>query len=69
AALKAKYVCKGIPVVLGEFAAYRRNIEDPANQALNHKSVECFNWYVVKTAISNGIIPYYRDTPMNLFNR
>ena len=67
--LKTKFVDKGIPVILGEFGAYRRKIADPSNQALNHSSVEYFNNYVVKTAISNGIIPYYWDTPMNLFNR
>jgi endoglucanase len=69
AGLKSKFVDKGIPVILGEFAAYRRKISDPENQALNHKSVEYFNRYVVQAAINNGIIPYYWDTPMNLFNR
>jgi aryl-phospho-beta-D-glucosidase BglC (GH1 family) len=67
--LKTKYVDKGIPVILGEFAAYRRKIDDPANQELNYKSVEHFNKYVVKSCLSNGIIPYYWDTPNNLFNR
>ena len=67
--LKKKFVDKGIPVILGEFGAYRRKIDDSANQELNNKSVEHFNKYVVKRAISNGIIPYYWDTPNNLFNR
>lgn len=67
--LKTKYVDKGIPVILGEFGAYRRKIDDPVNQELNYKSVEHFNKYVVKSSISNGIIPYYWDTPRNLFNR
>lgn len=67
--LKTKFVDKGVPVILGEFGAYRRKINDQANQKLNHKSVEHFNRYVVKMAISNGIIPYYWDTPGNLFNR
>ncbi len=67
--LKTKFVDKGIPVILGEFGAYRRKIDDPVNQDLNHKSVEHFNKYVIRSAISNGIIPYYWDTPRNLFNR
>lgn len=67
--LKTKFVDKGIPVILGEFGAYRRKIDDPENQNLNNKSVEHFNKYVVKSSISNGIIPYYWDTPNNLFNR
>lgn len=67
--LKTKFVDKGIPVILGEFGAYRRKIDDPVNQDLNNKSVKYFNKYVVKRAIGNGIIPYYWDTPNNLFNR
>lgn len=67
--LKTKFVDKGIPVILGEFGAYRRKIDDPENQDLNNKSVEHFNKYVVKMAINNGIMPFYWDTPRNLFNR
>jgi endoglucanase len=67
--MKTKFVDKGIPVILGEFGAYVRKIDDPVNQELNRKSVKHFNKYVVKKAISNGIIPYYWDTPNNLFNR
>jgi endoglucanase len=67
--LKTKFINKGIPVILGEFGAYKRKLSFPSDQALNHKSVEYFNKYVVKLALENGIIPYYWDTPMNLFNR
>ncbi|KQB43726.1 Endoglucanase [Flavobacterium daejeonense] len=67
--MKIKFIDKGIPVILGEFGAYRRKIDNPVNQELNYKSVEHFNSYVVKMAITNGLIPYYWDTPNNLFNR
>jgi endoglucanase len=67
--LKTRFISKGIPVILGEFGAYKRKLSSPSDQALNHKSVEYFNKYVVKLALENGIIPYYWDTPMNLFNR
>ena len=30
--LKKKFVDKGIPVILGEFGAYRRKIDDSVNQ-------------------------------------
>ncbi len=57
---KSQFVNKGIPVILGEFGAYKRsNIPD---QALHNSSVEYFNHYVVKTALKNGLIPYYWDT-------
>lgn len=67
--LKTKYVDKGIPVILGEFGAYKRKLSAPSDQALNERSVEFFGKYVVKSALENGIIPYYWDTPNNLFNR
>lgn len=67
--MKIKFIDKGIPVILGEFGAYRRKITDLENQELNNKSVEHFNGYVVKMAITNGMIPYYWDIPNNLFNR
>jgi aryl-phospho-beta-D-glucosidase BglC (GH1 family) len=67
--LKTKYADKGIPVILGEFGAYKRKLSAPSDQALNEKSVEFFGKYVVKSALENGIIPYYWDTPNNLFNR
>lgn len=67
--LKTKYVDKGIPVILGEFGAYKRKLSAPSDQTLNERSVEFFDKYVVKSALENGIIPYYWDTPNNLFNR
>lgn len=67
--MKIKFGDKGIPVIVGEFGAYKRKLSYPSDQALNHASVEYFNKYVVKSAIENGLIPYYWDTPMNLFNR
>ncbi|PJJ08125.1 aryl-phospho-beta-D-glucosidase BglC (GH1 family) [Flavobacterium sp. 1] len=67
--LRTKYVDKGIPVILGEFGAYKRKLSAPSDQVLNERSVEFFGKYVVKSALENGIIPYYWDTPNNLFNR
>ncbi|MCW0484534.1 glycoside hydrolase family 5 protein [Gaoshiqia sediminis] len=67
--VRKKFVDKGIPVIIGEYGAFKRTLNSPSDQALNSASVEYFNKYVVKTAISNGLIPYYWDVPMGLFDR
>lgn len=67
--MKTKFVDKGIPVIIGEFGAYKRKLSPPSDQALHNKSVVYFNKYVVKSAVSKGIIPYYWDTPGGLFDR
>ncbi len=58
--MKTKFVNNGIPVILGEFGAYKRT--GIADQALHNASVEYFNKYVTQQAIANGMIPYYWDT-------
>ncbi|MGD9928386.1 MAG: glycoside hydrolase family 5 protein [Mangrovibacterium sp.] len=67
--VKKKFVDNGIPVIIGEFGAFKRKLSSPSEQALNDASVEYFNKYVVKSAISNGMIPYYWDVPGGLFDR
>ncbi|MDP3683791.1 MAG: T9SS type A sorting domain-containing protein, partial [Ignavibacteria bacterium] len=67
--MKTKFIDKGIPVINGEFAAFRRKLSPPSDQALHDSSVEYFHRYVVKSAVSKGIIPFHWDTNMGLFNR
>ncbi len=67
--MKTKFVDNGIPVILGEFGAYKRKLSSPSDLALNNASVEYFSEYVVKSAVSNGLIPYYWDIPGGLFDR
>ncbi|MBN1927541.1 MAG: T9SS type A sorting domain-containing protein, partial [Prolixibacteraceae bacterium] len=67
--MKTQFVDKGIPVILGEYGAYKRNLNPPSDQELNHTSVEYFLRYVTKSASEKGIITYYWDTPGGLFNR
>ncbi|MDA3927549.1 MAG: cellulase family glycosylhydrolase [Prolixibacteraceae bacterium] len=67
--MKTKFVDKGIPVIIGEFGAYKRKLNPPSDQELHNKSVDYFNKYVMKSAISKGMIPYYWDTPGGLFDR
>ncbi|HKI44569.1 MAG TPA: cellulase family glycosylhydrolase [Balneolales bacterium] len=67
--MKKKFVDKGIPVIIGEFGADKRNLSPPSDQALNHTSVNYYDYYVTKSAISHGIVPFLWDTNMQLFNR
>jgi len=67
--MKTKFVDKGIPVIIGEYGAYKRNITSPSDKALHDASVEYYHRYVVKSACNKGIIPYFWDTPGGLFNR
>jgi endoglucanase len=67
--MKTKFVDKGIPVILGEFAAFRRKLSPPSDSALHNASIEYYHRYVVKSTTSKGIIPFYWDVNMGLFNR
>jgi endoglucanase len=67
--MKTKFIDKGIPVIIGEFAAGKRNLVQPSDQALSNASVEYYYRYIVKSAISKGLIPICWDTPGGLFNR
>lgn len=72
--MKTKFVSKGIPVILGEFGAIRRDLSgDDLTLHLNSRAY--FLKYVVKQAKANGLIPFYWDAgnmgvnTMSLFNR
>lgn len=72
--LKNAYVSKGIPVVLGEYGAMRRGIDDPDQQARHEDSRAYYHSYVVKSAKNNGVIPFYWDkttwsAEWGIFNR
>jgi aryl-phospho-beta-D-glucosidase BglC (GH1 family) len=58
--MKTQFVDKGIPVVLGEFGAIRRDLTGDA-LALHLKSRAAFLKYVVKQSKANGLIPFYWD--------
>ncbi|WP_084498150.1 cellulase family glycosylhydrolase [Pedobacter sp. V48] len=62
--MKEKFVDKGIPVLLGEYAAWRRNAINnsdflPKDLAMHNKSVNDWTYYVTKQAKANGILPFY----------
>lgn len=62
AQMKTRFVDQGIPVVLGEFAAMRR--DDLTGESLERHlaSRAYYLGYVTKTAITNGLLPFYWDS-------
>lgn len=72
--MKTQFVDKGIPVILGEFGAIRRDLSGEA-LTLHLNSRAYFLKTVVKQAKANGIIPFYWDAggmgtnTMTIFNR
>jgi aryl-phospho-beta-D-glucosidase BglC (GH1 family) len=67
--MKQKFADKGVPVIIGEFAAYKRTLKPPADQQLHNASVEYFQQYFVRSAVSKGFVPFYWDVNMGLFDR
>jgi aryl-phospho-beta-D-glucosidase BglC (GH1 family) len=67
--MKTKFIDKGIPVIIGEFGAYKKTISPPSDQALHNASIEYFHKYIVNSAVTKGIIPIYWDINGGLFNR
>jgi aryl-phospho-beta-D-glucosidase BglC (GH1 family) len=65
--IKENFVDKGIPVILGEYGAWKRNATNNANYLpkdldKHNQSVNYWTKYVTKQAKANGIIPYYFET-------
>lgn len=75
AAMKEMFVDKGIPVVLGEYAANKKEFSDTLVQRLHDQSRLDWDYEVTKNALENGLIPVYWDNgamrvpTMGLFNR
>jgi endoglucanase len=58
--IKTKFVDKGIPVVLGEFGAYRRTT--PLDMVKHQASVDYWLTYVTRKALQSGVKPFFWDT-------
>ena len=59
-----KFVDNGIPVVLGEYAAWRRNAINnsnylPKDLAMHNKSVNDWTTFSTKTMRANGLMPFF----------
>lgn len=68
--MKTKFVDKGIPVLVGEFGAIKR--DNPADMPKHIASRQAFNKYVVSASLSRGMVPVYWDNgapDFGLFNR
>ncbi|RNL82410.1 glycoside hydrolase family 5 protein [Sinomicrobium pectinilyticum] len=61
---KTKFIDKGIPVILGEYGAYRRHESEHVPQDLetHHNAVDHWIEYVTRKALANGLIPFWWDT-------
>jgi len=62
--MKTKFVDKGIPVLMGEYGAYRRDgsANIPKDLALHDASVDYWITFTTKEALARGIKPFWWDT-------
>jgi len=59
--MKVKFVDKGIPVIVGEFGAERRDNLSGDALTLHLASRAHYLKYVTKQSIANGLVPFYWD--------
>lgn len=61
--MKTKFVDKGIPVIMGEYGAYRRDntANVPKDLALHNASVDYWITFTTKEALARGIKPFWWD--------
>lgn len=68
--LKTNFVDNGIPVIIGEFGCGRRRSFEAAIDEAKHRASRCYyHSYIVKSAKTNGAVPFLWDTPNEMFNR
>jgi aryl-phospho-beta-D-glucosidase BglC (GH1 family) len=67
--IKGKFVDKGIPVIMGEYCAMKRRNLTGNDLTLHIASVKYWHKFVTASAINHGLIPFYWDINMGLFNR
>jgi endoglucanase len=67
--MKTRFIDKGIPVIIGEYGAFRKKLSPPSDQELHNTSIEYYYSYFVKSAMSKGIITFCWDTPGGFFDR
>jgi endoglucanase len=62
--MKTKFVDKGIPVIMGEYGAYRRNSGNnvPTDLEMHNNAVDYWTTFVTKQALAHGVIPFWWDT-------
>lgn len=62
--IKSQFIDKGIPVLIGEYGAYRRDgsANIPKDLSTHEASVDYWITYVTKQALSHGVKPFFWDT-------
>ncbi|WP_426585837.1 glycoside hydrolase family 5 protein [Mucilaginibacter sp. R-33] len=65
--MKTKFVDKGIPVVMGEYGAYRRTA--PKDFAVHNDAVDYWIKFTTQQAIANGLKPFFWDIGIALDRR
>jgi endoglucanase len=58
--MKVKFADKGIPVILGEYGAYRRTA--PLDSAKHQASIDSWITFMTKQALVHGLKPFFWDT-------
>ena len=59
--MRAQFVQKGIPVLLGEYSAMRRSALTGLQLSEHLASRAYYHYYITKKAKENGILPFYWD--------
>ncbi|WP_143306529.1 cellulase family glycosylhydrolase [Chitinophaga vietnamensis] len=67
--MKTKFIDKGIPVIIGEYAAIRRSLNPPSDQALHNASRWHYYDYFVSAARAKGFIPFCWDINKEMYDR
>lgn len=69
--MKTQFTDKGIPVLMGEYGAYRRDDQPkvPLDLATHNDAVDYWITYVTKKAIASGLKPFWWDTGAALDRR
>jgi len=62
--MKKEFIDKGVPVLMGEYGAYRRNnsANVPLDLETHNNAVDYWATFVTKQAIAHGVIPFWWDT-------
>lgn len=62
--MKSEFIDKGIPVLMGEYGAYRRDNNQyvPKDLETHNDAVDYWITFVTSQAIANGVIPFWWDT-------
>lgn len=62
--MKSEFIDNGIPVLMGEYGAYRRDNSQhvPKDLETHNDAVDYWTTFVTKQALSHGVIPFWWDT-------